>query len=130
MIFDTDFIISLMNKNPQALNKLQELMSRKQLQYTTSLTLFELFSGLARSQKTEEEKRKIASVLIGLPILDLDNKSAETGGEIDGALIKEGKMIGAIDCMISGIAITKNLPVITKNIKDFSKIKGLKIETY
>ena len=130
MIFDTGFIIDLMNKNAQAVNKLQELMGKKELQYTTSLTIFELFSGLARSQKTEEEKKKITTILSGLPILDLDNKCAEQGGELDGTLIKEGKMIGVIDSMIAGIALTKNMSVLTRNVKDFSKIKDLKIETY
>jgi len=130
MIFDTGFIIDLMNKNAQALNKLQELMNKKELQYITSLTIFELFSGLSRSQKPEEEKNKITTILIGLPIFDLDNQCAELGGKLDGILIKEGKMIGAIDSMIAGIALIKNMPVLTRNIKDFSKIKGLKTETY
>ena len=73
---------------------------------------------------------KILEILDGQIILKFDKESAEKAGEIDGNLIKEGNTIGPIDTMIAGTAITKNEKVLTRNIKDFSRIKGLNIETY
>ena len=39
-------------------------------------------------------------------------------------------MIQPIDCMIAGIALIRKEKVLTRNVKDFSKIKDLEIETY
>lgn len=130
MILDTTFIIDLMNAEKEAVNKLNELVKKKEAQIITSPSIFELFSGLSRSKKPEQEKEKIVTTIKNQIILDLDNISAEKGGEVDGMLIKKGKTIQPIDSMIAGIALTKKEKILTRNVKDFSKIKGLEVETY
>ena len=69
-------------------------------------------------------------ILNGQLIINLDRHSAEKAGEIDGTLTKAGYEIGPIDCMIAGIAIIKNDKLITRNVKDFMKVKDLKVESY
>ena len=130
MILDTSFIIDVMKKEPNAIEKLNSLVKKGEPLMIASPTIFELFSGLVRSQRQLEEKNKVMNVINGQLVLPLDNKSAERSGEIDGTLVKEGKMIDPIDSMIAGIAIIKNDKVLTRNVKDFSRIKDLKIETY
>ncbi len=130
MILDTSFIIDLMRNEQKAVAKLQELIKRGEPQLVTSLTIFELFSGLVRCKKPSEEKEKILKVLAGQLVLNLDEQSAKISGEIDGNLIKEGNMLEPIDCMIAGIALAKKDKVLTRNVKDFSRIKSLEIESY
>lgn len=130
MIFDTSFVIDVMNNDSKSVEKLHELIKAGEPQLITSLTIFELFSGLERSKKPMREKEKVLKILKGQLVLHLDNDSAEKAGEIDGNLVKEGRMIGPIDSMIGGIALIKKEKVLTRNVKDFSKIKGLEIETY
>ena len=130
MIFDTTFVIDIMNREQRAVNKLNELISKREPQFVTVLTISELFSGLSRSKKPIEERNKIMDALNGQLIINLDTIAAEKSGEIDGILIKEGKTIRPIDCMIAGIALLKKEKILTRNIKDFSKIRGLEIESY
>ncbi len=130
MILDTSFVIDLMNGDESAVQKFKTLSNKGETQIITALTIFELFSGLARSKKAEAEKSKIISALQGQIVIHLDNDSAEKGGELHGNLAKEGKTIGVIDAMISGIALIKKEKVLTRNVKDFSRVKGLEIETY
>ena len=130
MIVDTTFLIDIMEKLPEAENILNKLSNKGEPLLVTSLSIFELYTGVIRSQDQNKEKNKILKALQDQVILSLDEKSAEKAGEIDGNLIKEGNIIGVIDCMIAGIALQKNEKVLTRNIKDFSKIKGLKVETY
>jgi len=130
MIFDTSFVIDIMSGKERAVAKLHELNKKGEPQLITALTVFELFSGLVRSTKPDIEKNKIMKILEGQLILRLDNLAAEKAGEIDGGLIKEGKAIGPIDSLIAGIALVRDEKVLTHNVKDFSKIKGLKLETY
>lgn len=130
MIADTSFIIDLMKNNQSALAKAIELEKSGEPQLVTSLTIFELFSGLAMSNKPHQEKEEIFSILNKKTILPFDNKSAEKSGEIDGNLTKKGEKIGVVDSMIAGIAICRKEKVITRNLKDFSKVNGLNVETY
>ncbi len=130
MILDTTFVIDIMDNDKEAVNKLHELIKRGENQLITAPTVFELYSGMARSKKPANEKNKITKILNGQLIIHFDNDAAERGGEIDGNLIKDGKTIQPIDCMIAGIALVRKEKVLTRNIKDFSKIKDLEIETY
>ena len=89
-----------------------------------------MHSGIAMSDKKETEKQKVLHTLSGMIIWHLDSKAAQIGGEIDGKLAKEGRKIDPVDSMIAGIAITGDEKVLTRNVKHFSRIAGLKIETY
>ncbi|MBI5392839.1 PIN domain-containing protein [Candidatus Woesearchaeota archaeon] len=130
MIFDTCFIIDLMNNDTDAVAKLHELIKSDEPQLVTAVTIYELFSGMTKSNKPEGEKNKIMKVLNGQVILALDNDSAQKAGEIDGTLIKEGKMVDPIDILIAGITLTKKEKLLTRNIRDFSKVKGIELESY
>jgi len=68
------------------------------------------------------------SILSNQSIVSFNRAAAEKAGEIDGTLIKQGKKIGIVDSLIAAIALTNNEKVITRNIKDFSRVKGLEIE--
>lgn len=130
MILDTSFIIDFMANDPKAVDKLRELVKRREPQLITTLSIFELFSGLVRSKRPMEEKYKVMKILEEQTVLSFDSDAAERSGEIDGILKKAGKDIGPIDSMIAGIALSKNQKVLTRNVKDFQRIKGLNIESY
>ena len=130
MIADTSFVIDIMKNDKKAVAKLNELVKKGVPQLITSLAIFELYSGVSRSHKPFEERNKVMKLLNGQIIIHFDNDSAEKAGEIDGNLIKEGKMIEPIDSMIAGIALIKKEKILTRNIKDFSKVRGIEIETY
>lgn len=130
MIMDTCFVIDLMNGDTKAVEKLENLTKGGELLFLTTITAFELFSGVARSNKKENERAKIKEVLKGQLLLALDDSSAEKAGDIDGRLIKEGNQIKPLDCMIAGIALNKKDKILTRDLKDFSRVPGLEIESY
>ncbi|MFH0836948.1 MAG: PIN domain-containing protein [Candidatus Aenigmatarchaeota archaeon] len=130
MIVDTTFVIDIMRKDEKALFRLKQLVSRGEPQIITAPTLFELYSGIMQSNKPDVEKQKVLQMLSNLIIWHFDAESAKKSGEIDGGLCREGKKIDPIDSMIAGIAIAKGERLLTRNIKDFSKIVELDIETY
>jgi hypothetical protein len=129
MILDTSFLIDLMNGNQDALNKSKELQKRNESQTITAVSIFELYSGIARSSKPERERQKIMQVLAEQTILPLDDESAHIAGTIDGELAKKGQSINPEDCMIAGIVISKKQKLLTRD-SDFKRIKKLEIETY
>ena len=130
MITDTDFIIDLMNNDESAVSKFEQLTSKNEPILVTPITIFELFTGIIRSKRPDEEKKKVVKTLSQLINTPLDKITAEKAGEIHGNLILTGNNIGALDCIIAATSINKNQKLITKNIKPFSTIKDLKKETY
>ena len=64
-------------------------------------------------------------------MLPLDDSGILKSAEISAGLYKTGKLIGDNDCLIAGIALSKNVDtIITRNKDHFGRIKGLKIEIY
>jgi len=130
MILDTDFLIDVMDKVPEAVEKLNELFRNGTPMIITAVSIFELFTGLGRSSKPTIELEKIHRVLQGQARWPLDDASAEQAGRIHGTLIKEGTPIQSLDAMISAIALQHHEPVLTRNVKHFSLVPNLKVETY
>ena len=130
MILDTTFLIDLMMGDSAARTKLDELIKEGEPQLVTVLSIFELFSGVAQSDRPELEKNKIARILAGQVIVSLDRRAAAEAGDLDGSLIKKGERIDVIDVLIASIALQRGELVLTRNHKDFSKIRGLDIEGY
>ncbi len=128
MILDTTFIINVMRKDLKAIEKLGQLIQQRTPLIITTPSLFEVWSGVMLCNKPEEEKRKIAEVLLGQTILEFDKESSEEGGRIFGKITKNNS-IEPIDAMIAGIAKTKHEKVLTRNKKDFDKT-GVPVETY
>jgi predicted nucleic acid-binding protein len=130
MILDTNFIIDLMENKPDAVAKIEQLHQHQLPIFIASPTIFELWTGVAYGNQPEREKQKIKLIIENQRILELTKASAEEAGIINGTLQKQGQIIDPEDCLIAGIALQHNEPLLTRNIKHFQRIKRLKIETY
>ena len=128
MIADTTFIIDLGRGDSGAIAKFRELRERKAVLAITAVTTFELFQG---SGELSEEEFKISSRLIGNAlVIPVEHETAKISGIIKSSLRKRGTQLDALDCLIAGIALTGKDILLTRNVKDFSRIEGLQIETY
>ena len=57
-------------------------------------------------------------------------KAAEHYAEIRADLRRKGQSIGANDLMIAAHARSEGAIVVTNNVKDFGRVKGLKVENW
>ena len=128
MIFDTCFIIDLLKGNNNAVIYLENLERTSESKIITAITIHELWRGLGILNI--KEKEEIKEILQTITVLPLDLESAKASGEIERKLLGESITIDPEDAMIAGIAIKNNQKLLTKNLKHFSRIKGLKIESY
>jgi len=131
MLADTSFIIDVMRGEESAVRKVEELEEKDKAVNITSISYFELYSGIEQAEKTEKEKEKIEEVLATRAVHEFDQTAGEIGGRIDGVLCNKGKMVEPQDSMISGIAIRENEKILTRNVDHFrwiSKISTLTIE--
>lgn len=69
-------------------------------------------------------------VLASFDVLPYDQASAQWHGVERARLEKLGKPAPFVDGQIASIAHTNDLTLVTTNVKDFSRFKGLKIENW
>lgn len=130
MILDTDFLINLMEEDRGAKIKLVEFLKSGEPLSVCAITIMELFHGFSRVNKPQEEESKIHEVLHGLIVHPIDFDLARNAGKLEGSLVKKNAVIGMADALIATVALSAGEPVVTRNVKDFSKIAGLEIVTY
>ncbi len=130
MIADTSFLIDIMKSDKEAIKKAEEIEKNGNTIAVTSISIFELFVGVALSIKQDRERNKINRILKGLPIISFDEDSAIEAGKIFAQKRKNGMLIDPEDSMIAGICSRRNEILITRNIKHFNDIESLRIESY
>ena len=130
MLADATFLIDIMSNNADAIKKARELEEKGIALLVGAPTVFELYVGVSLSKKAEQEKLKISSVISSLAQLQFDYESARAAGTIYGDKIKFGSMIDPEDAMLAGISRVHGQPIITRNLKHFSNIEGVAVETY
>ncbi len=130
MIADTSFLIDIMKSDIRVIEKAEEIEKKGITIAVTSISIFELFVGVALSVKKDQERKKINQILNGLSIISFDEDSAREAGKIYAQKRKNGSTIEIEDSMIAGICSRRKEILITRNIKHFSDIEGLRIESY
>lgn len=130
-LFDTDILSNLMKKNPST-NLLERLKDiSPQFQYTSSITIGELYYGAFRISNFQIIERIEKEIIPSLQeILPFDEKSAKEYGQIRARLEEIGEPLSEPDIRISAICLVNDATLITGNIKHFKRIKGLKIEDW
>lgn len=130
MILDTSYLIDLMEGDEGAVIRKEKLLDLNETQRISAATIFELWSGISASNRSEEEKVKVLRAISGINVVNVTTSIAEKAGEIRGTLIKDDKSIEAADAMIAATAVLENETVLTRNIKHFGIVKGLRVESY
>ncbi len=131
MILDTTFIIDLLRgKNLGVKEKAEELDHLFETKAVVSVSVMELWRGALQSVRREEEQNKINELIKSFLVYPFDEKTARESGEIEADLIKKGEIIDLEDIMIAGVAKVHNETVLTRNVKHFERINGLRVETY
>lgn len=126
---DTSFIIDLLKGKRDVLPILEELEQTEKIISIAAPSVMELWTGIALSKNSEEEKRKVEELLKSFNILPLEEESAKGAGEIEADLIKRGMPIESEDIMIAAIAKVNGEKVVTAD-EHFSRIAGLKVYKY
>jgi tRNA(fMet)-specific endonuclease VapC len=120
MIADTTFLIDFLVKRPDAI-----LFAKNNHIVTTAISVFEVYQG---AKITEFEG--LDEFFNEFMVLKFGKEEAVLAGKIALDLKKKGEIIDFEDCMIASIALIKDVPIITKNLKHFNRIKNLKIISY
>ena len=130
MIADTTLLVDLLRRDEAARKTTERLESDGVVLWVPTPAVFELWEGVERADRPEEEARRIDAVLGDYTVLAFERRHAARAGRLSGSLLRRGTALDPVDVQIAGMALEERLPVLTRNVKHFERIPGLEVATY
>jgi len=127
-LLDTNICIYAIKRKP--LSVVEKLSAWQGSVCISSVTLMELYFGVERSSNPARNRFEIEYFVANLAVLEYDAAAASHTAEIRAELTKRGTPIGSYDYMIAGHARSRGLICVTNNIREFSRVDGLRLENW
>jgi tRNA(fMet)-specific endonuclease VapC len=96
----------------------------------TIITLAELWFGAHRSVRRAVVRREVDAFLEPFEMLPFDREAADSYSRVRFDLERTGRPIGERDLLIASIALSRDLTVVTHNLREFARVPGLKTEDW
>jgi tRNA(fMet)-specific endonuclease VapC len=90
----------------------------------------ELRYGADRSSRRRSNHARIDALIEEIETLDFDPPAAAMYGRVRSRLEAGGTPIGPNDMLIAAHALSRSLTVVTDNVAEFKRVKGLKLENW
>jgi len=125
-LIDTDILSYFLNGEKNVTAKVQEYLVHNDKLLFSQITYFEILAGLEYKQASKQIS-KFELFALKCSILALTENSLKESAKIYGELRRKGIQIGTPDLLIAGIAIDRNLILITNNDGHYQPIDKLTI---
>ena len=131
-LLDTNACIALINGNPAEVRRRFEVVTTAGAAIaTSSVVVFELWYGVARSARPNANAERLSAFLGGpIDVLDLEAEDAREAGKVRAALEAVGRPIGAYDLLIAGQALRRGARLVTANGAEFRRVADLEWEDW
>jgi len=131
---DTSFLIDLLRETsrerPGGALDLVESFDDNEVLAVSVHVVCELRAGAELSRRPLEEHEALDRLLGGLLITYPDVQFASTYGRLLGSIQRGRHKVSSMDLLIATAALLDNAPLATRNVKDFSRVPGLRILGY
>ena len=130
-LLDTNVLSEVLRKRPDT-RLLERLRSASALDLATSVVcVAELRYGAARHPSGPRLwQRIVREVLPRVRVLPLREGEAARAGDLLARLEAKGEPIGIEDVLIAATALEGGLTVATRNLRHFSRVEGLAVESW
>jgi tRNA(fMet)-specific endonuclease VapC len=126
-LLDTNAVIALLKNQPDSVRKrLRRAGARGASIIVSSIVLFELRYGIARSARRNENAERLRVFLSGaISVAQFEEEDATTAGDLRAALEAAGTPIGPYDLLIAAQALRIGATLVTANVSEFARVRGL-----
>ena len=126
-LLDTNAVIALLKSQPAGVRRrLRRAVSRGVSIGVSSVVLYELWYGVARSGRRRDNAERLRVFLSGnIDVVPFDEQDAITAGDLRAALENAGTPIGPYDLLIAAQALRSGATLVTANISEFARVRGL-----
>jgi len=124
---DTNAVIALLkNEPPGVRDRLRGAVSGGVSIAVSTVVLYELWYGVARSQRRRENAERLRVFLSGnVEVTAFDEEDASAAGDLRAALETAGTPIDPYDLLIAAQALRSGATLITANVSEFARVPGL-----
>ncbi|UYM18808.1 type II toxin-antitoxin system VapC family toxin [Endozoicomonas euniceicola] len=127
-MLDTDIsIFVLRHRSPELLGVFNAYDGQIAI---SSITLSELLHGVEKSSDPKQNRNTVESFVSRLEVLDYTSKASAHYGDIRANLERRGQIIGVNDIHIAAHARSEGLIAVTNNVREFSRVDGLRVENW
>lgn len=131
-LLDTNAAIGLLNGRPPAVRERFRHQSAEGADFTvSSIVLFELWFGVAKSARPEQNAERLRVFLSGgMSVEPFDEQDAAEAGRLRADLARRGSPIGPYDVLIAGQALRLGATVVTANVGELARVPDLSWEDW
>ena len=131
---DSSFLIDLLretgrNRPGQAFDLIESLDGSEVLGVSVH-AVCELRAGAELSRHAMREHEALDQLLSGLLVAYPDARFAPAYARLLAATTRGGRPVAAMDLLIATAATLDDAPLVTRNVKDFSRVPGLRVLDY
>jgi tRNA(fMet)-specific endonuclease VapC len=129
---DTNAVIAVLNNpNSPVRTRIDSAIGLGGRLAMSSIVLFELWYGAAKSARPERNAQRIADFLAGpIEVLPFESGDAEEAGDIRAVLERVGTPIGPYDVLVAAQARRRDALLVTANAREFVRVPRLKFEDW
>ncbi len=126
-LLDSNAVIAVLENEPAIFRKrLRRTVSRGGTIAVSSIVLYELWYGVARSARRRENAERLRVFLSGGVVVNaFSEEDAMTAGDLRATLEVAGTPIGPYDLLIAAQALRSNATLVTANVSEFGRVPGL-----
>ena len=125
-MLDTDVIVDALRRRPAVSRRLEA--SSPDDFWIASVSVAELVYGAERSGDPARAHAVWRDFVAPFQVVPFDREAAEHHGRLRFAL--RHRPIGERDLLIAAIAVAYRLAVVTRNIREFGRVPGLRVEEW
>lgn len=93
----------------------------------SSIVEAELWVGAFKRADSAAAREELKYFLDAMPVANFDSLAASRYGELRVELERQGQKIGPNDLLIAAHALSLGVTLVTANIREFSRVKGLNV---
>ena len=128
-LLDTNTCIYFLNRTSERIISQFKRFSPSEIKLP-SITVAELFYGAQKSKAQKKNRDIVENFISTFEIIPFDERCCKIYARIRASLEKSGVPIGPMDLLIASISLANNYILVTNNIREFKRIKGLKTEDW
>ncbi len=129
-LLDTNAVIAVLNGDATVRQRLRNAMKSDDI-FISSVALFELWYGVARSARRAENTERLRVFLSGaVGHIPFNEDDAAIAGDIRFGLESIGIPIGPYDLLLAAQALRMGATLVTANVGEFSRAQGLVWENW
>jgi tRNA(fMet)-specific endonuclease VapC len=128
-LLDTDICIYLIKNHPPEVQRRFRQHPLRNL-HLSSISLFELRYGVSKSHNQRTNQAALDAFLQSLEPVEFDAAAGIIAAECRASLERKGTPIGPYDLLIAGVALSRDMTLVSNNVREFSRIEGLRVENW